>query len=332
MADHEHVEMLVHRVDRIGPGRVGGGGQHPGLATGLDDVRGMAASGPLGVVGVDGAALHGRQGLLDETGLVEGVGVDGHLDVHGLGHGQAVVDGGGGGPPVLVELEADGAGGDLLLQGLGQAGVALAQQADIDRQGLRRLEHAVDIPGPRGAGGGVGAGGGAGAAANQGGDAGHEGVLHLLGTDEVDVTVDGAGGEDLALARHHLGAGTDQDGDAGLDVRVAGLADGGDPPLLDADVGLDDTPIVQDQGVGDDQVHHLGGGTLALAHAVADDLAAAEFDLLAIEAVIPLDLDPEIGVPQAHPVPGGRTVHLGVGPPADGRHQSSPPITWPLKP
>ena len=42
--------------------------------------------------------------------------------------------------------------------------------------------------------------------------------------------------------------------DARLDVGIAGLADGGDAAVLDADVGLDDAPVVDDQRVGDDGV------------------------------------------------------------------------------
>jgi len=37
----------------------------------------------------------------------------------------------------------------------------------------------------------------------------------------------------------------------GCDVRVAGLADGRDAPALEADVGLDDAPVVDDERVGD---------------------------------------------------------------------------------
>ena len=52
--------------------------------------------------------------------------------------------------------------------------------------------------------------------------------------------VDAAGGEDLALAGDDLGARADDDVDAGLDVGIAGLADGGDAAVPEADVGLDD--------------------------------------------------------------------------------------------
>ncbi len=329
VADHEHVEMLVHRVHRVGPGRVGGRGQHVGLAARADDVRCVAAAGPFGVIGVDGAALEGGEGVLHEARLVEGVGVDGHLHVEGLGHRQAVVDGRGRGAPVLVQLQPHRPGLDLLLQGRGQTGVALAEKAQVHGKFLGSLEHALDVPGARGAGGGVGAGGRPGAAAQHGGDAGHQRLLHLLRADEVDMGVDAAGGEDAALAGDGLGAGTDDDVHARLHVGVAGLADAGDAPVLDADVGLDDAPVIEDQGVGDDRVHHLGAGALALAHAVADHLAAAELHLLAVDRAVVLDLDPQLGVAEAHPVAHRGPVHLRVGLSRDPGHQSSPPITSP---
>ena len=146
-----------------------------------------------------------------------------------------------------------------------------------------------------------------------GGDAGHQRLLHLLRADEVDVGVEAAGGEDLAFARDHLGAGPDDDGDVGLDVGIAGLADGGDAVALQADIGFDDAPVIEDQRVGDDGVDRaLPVGDLALPHAVADHLAAAELDLLAVTAEILLHLDDDVGVGEPHPVAGGRTEHLGV--------------------
>ena len=82
--------------------------------------------------------------------------------------------------------------------------------------------------------------------------------------------------------------------DVRLDVGIAGLADGGDAAALDADVGLDDAPVVEDQRVGDDGIDRaLPVGDLALAHAVADHLAAAELHLLAVGGEILLHLDDE---------------------------------------
>ncbi len=129
----------------------------------------------------------------------------------------------------------------------------------------------------------------------------------------MNVAVEPAGGENLALARDHVGAGADHDGDAGLDVRVAGLADGGDVSFLDGDVGLDDAPVIYDQRVGDDGVGRaLSVGDLGLPHAVADHLAAAEFHFLAIDGKILFHLDDEIGIRQPHPVAGGGAEHVGI--------------------
>ena len=334
MADHEHVEMLVDRVDRVGSGRVGRGGDDVRETADLDDVGGMAAAGPFGVERVDGAALEGPDRVLDEARLVERVGVDHHLHVVIVGDRETAVDGGRRRAPVLVQLERAGAGPDLLDQAFGARGVALAGQSEVHRESLGRLQHAADMPFTRGAGGGIGAGRRAGAAAEHGGDAARQRLLDLLRADEMDMRVEAAGGQDLAFAGNGFGGRPDDDRDPGLGVGVAGLADAADPAVPEPDIGLDDTPMVEDQRVGDDGVDGpVGPARLRLAHAVADDLAAAELDLLAIDRPILLDLEDEIGVGEAHPVARGRAVHVGIGGPTDrARHQSSPPmISW-LKP
>ena len=85
MADHQHVEMLVERVDGVGPRGIGGTGQHVRLAADADDVRRMAAAGAFGVIGVNRAAFERRDRRLDEARFVERVGVDRHLHVVLLG-------------------------------------------------------------------------------------------------------------------------------------------------------------------------------------------------------------------------------------------------------
>ncbi len=72
--------------------------------------------------------------------------------------------------------------------------------------------------------------------------------------------------------------------------------------------------VIDDQRIGDDRVDGaLGARDLALAHAVADHLAAAELHLLAIGGEVALDLDDQVGVGEAHLVAGGRAEHLGIG-------------------
>ena len=69
-------------------------------------------------------------------------------------------------------------------------------------------------------------------------------------------------------------------------------------------------------------------GRLALPHAIADHLAAAELDLLAVERAVGLDLEEELGVGEAHPVAGRRPVHLGVGGTAQAiRHRGLPVVS-----
>ena len=146
----------------------------------------------------------------------------------------------------------------------------------------------------------------------------------------MDVGVDTARGDDAALAGDDLSAGADRDRHIGLGVRIAGLADRPDTAGRDRDVGLDDAPVVDDQRVGDDGIRGaVGIGQLALTHAVADGLAAAELDLLAIDRVVPFDFDEQLGIGEADAIADGRAIHVRVFGAGDARHRqgSSGPAT-----
>ena len=85
MADHQHVEVLVERVDRVGPRRIRRAGQHVRLAAHADDVGRVAAAGALGVIRVNRAALERRDRIVHVARLVQRVGVNRHLDVVAFG-------------------------------------------------------------------------------------------------------------------------------------------------------------------------------------------------------------------------------------------------------
>ena len=145
----------------------------------------------------------------------------------------------------------------------------------------------------------------------------------------MDVAVVAPGGDDHAFASQNLGARADDDVDARLHVGVAGLADAHDAAVFDADVGLDDAPVVHDEGVGDDQVNRaLRAAALALSHAVANSLAAAELDFFAVatgpQGVVLLDFNDQGGVGQAHAVAHGGAEHFGVGLSGNGGHHNPP--------
>src|SRR5262249_54181754 len=69
---------------------------------------------------------------------------------------------------------------------------------------------------------------------------------------------------------------------------------------------------------------------LALPHAVADHLAAAELHLLAVGREVPLDLQPEVGVGEPDPVARGRAEHFRIGLSRDFHFRA--PITLPANP
>src|SRR5256886_6102208 len=166
----------------------------------------MSAPGALGVKGVDGAALEGLDGILDEARLVERVGVDHHLHVVVVGDRKAAVDRRRRGTPVLVQLERTGAALDHLLQRRRARGITLAGEAEIDRQAIGGLDQAPDMPWPRRARGGEGAVRRPGAAAEHGGDACPPRLLPLLRAAIADGGAEAAAGEELALAPARPGA------------------------------------------------------------------------------------------------------------------------------
>ena len=177
---------------------------------------------------------------------------------------------------------------------------------------------------------------GTGAAAQHGGDAGVQRVVNLLRADPMDVGIDPAGGENASFAGDGFGAGADDDVHVRLNVGIAGLADGGNAAVFEPHVGLDDTPRVDDQRIGDDGVNGaIGLAFLRLTHAVADDLAAAEFHLFAVGGPVVFDLEDEIGVGEADAVAGGGAEHMSVGGPVDRKaidYPSNDPATNALKP
>src|SRR5262250_2448489 len=176
----------------------------------------------------------------------------------------------------------------------------------------------MEVPGARRARGRVGPGGRPGAAAQERRESGADRLVDQLRTDEVDVRVEPARGDDLALARDHLGRGAHDHvvGNAGHQIGVAGLADGDDPPVADADVGLHDAPVVDDDRVRDHQVERArrARGAHGLAHPVPEHLAAAELGFLARGREIALDANEKLRVGQPHAVARRGAVEIGVLP------------------
>src|SRR5450830_659506 len=167
----------------------------------------------------------------------------------------------------------------------------------------------MQVPRSRSTGRGGGTDGWAGAAADHGRHAAHECFFDLLRTDEMNMGIDAASGDDHAFTGNDFGGTADGHGDVGLDVGIAGLADAGNLATFDTDVGLDDTPMIDNHRVGDDGIHYIFVIALRLPHAVANDLAAAEFDFLTIGGEILFDFDEQTGIGQAQPIATGGAEH-----------------------
>ena len=151
----------------------------------------------------------------------------------------------------------------------------------------------------------------------------------------MDVRIHAAGGQYTALTGDGLGAGSDDDIHSSLRIGIARFADPRNPAILDTHVRLDDAPVIEDQGISDDRVGYMLRGSLALPHAVADHLPAAEFNFVTVTREVPLHFDDKLRVTQTHPIARGGSKHVGIratGYPAHDASVSMLPMTLPWNP
>ena len=264
---------------------------------------------------MNGASLEGRDGPFNERGFVQGVGMDGDLDIMLVRNREAAVDGRRGGTPILVEFETNRPGLDLIFQTGRQCRVPLASESKVQRKAVHGLEHGLEIERRRRAGGGAGADRGAGATADHGGQSRGNRLVRLLGTDEMDVGVESPRGDDQSLAGDDLGGHANDHplGDAGHHVGITRLAEASDPAVLDANVRLIDAGVVEDDGISDDAVQSpFRSDARRLTHAFTNHLPAAKFAFITVVGVVALDLEFERGVTKPDSVPGGGAEHVGI--------------------
>src|SRR5262245_55530374 len=126
--------------------------------------------------------------------------------------------------------------------------------------------------------------------------------------------VDPAGSDNAAFACDHLGSRSDNYFDVRLHIGIASLAYCSNTPIPNGNIGLRNSPVVENQRVGDDGIDRaLAAGTLRLTHAVADHFPASELHLLAIDREVLLHLDDEVGIREANPVADRGAKHLRIG-------------------
>eukprot|EP01133_Synstelium_polycarpum_P025426 gene25427-biopygen21942 len=325
MTHDEHVEVLGNRVDGMRQRRIGRCRKNVRLTCRHDDVRCVPAAGAFRMEHVDPASGDRIQSVLYVTGFVEAVGVQRYLKAELVGCAQSGVDRGRSGTPVLVNLESACARESFLAHGLMADGAALAEKKDVERDVVEGAVHHRQRPGAGRDGGCLASFGWARSAARHGRRTSGECFHHLDFTEEVHVSVDRTRGEDLSLTGDHVGARPDEQ--LGVhaihDVGVTGLADRNDASVANSDVCPDDSPVIENHRVGDDDVESaLVASGQALAHRLADALTAAEDHLVAGRGVVVLDLDPQICVGQTDLVACGRAVQGGVAASIDPAHSA----------
>src|SRR5580693_2234401 len=106
MGDHHHIESVIKRICSVWSRWSRRRWNDVWLAAHFDDVRGVSASRPFRVKRVNRSSLEGCDCILDETALVQRIGVDENLHIHVIRNREAAIDGGGCRTPVFVKLEA----------------------------------------------------------------------------------------------------------------------------------------------------------------------------------------------------------------------------------
>ena len=238
------------------------------------------------VVGVNGAAFKGSDGVLHKTRFVESIRVDGHLDITPSATVRQVsMDAGVSAPQSSCNLSPMAPAAICSCRALGKLALPLPKRPKFIGR-LPGFAACAPYARGRGAGGGVGAGGRPGAAADHRSNSAHQRLFNLLWADKVDVGVYGASGEYLPFACNDLGAGAYVDGDVRLNIRVARLAYAADAAVLIATSALTMPQWSRIRAL----VMTVSGVSaqlaLALAHAIANHLAAAEFYFFAVDGEV----------------------------------------------
>lgn len=132
----------------------------------------------------------------------------------------------------------------------------------------------------------------------------------------MDMAVKAAISYDLLLSSNNIGVGADDHVRINTihNIRVASFADTYDNAILDTDISLIDTSVVNDQSVGENQVQAVDIRTSrGLTHAITNTFSATKGTLITILSKVFLDLDPQISSTQTDKVAGGGTKHGNVG-------------------
>ena len=134
----------------------------------------------------------------------------------------------------------------------------------------------------------------------------------------MNMTVDASGGDDQVLTRDDFGRRANHKVriDAVHGVGISRFTDLDDAAVPNADIAFYDSPVVDDDGVGDDEVENARvvapRHVAILAHAVTNDFAAAKSNFIAIHGEVIFDFDQQGRVGEADAIAHCGSVKIGV--------------------
>jgi hypothetical protein len=118
-----------------------------------------------------------------------------------------------------------------------------------------------------------------------------------------EYAINAASRQNLTFPGDNFGAGANDDIDTLLRIGIAGFADACNATVFDTEIRFNNAPVIDDECVGDHQIHRHRGINPALPHAVADDLAATEFDFITVNRAICLYFQKQAAIAQTQRSP-----------------------------
>src|SRR6266699_1581457 len=285
----------------------------------------MAAPRAFGMIGVNGSAGDRGDRVVHISRFIYGIGVDRDLNVVTVGHRQAVIDSRGSCAPILMELQATGASGDLFFERGGTRSVSFDQEAEVHRKALHGFEHARYVPFAGRAGSRIGASCRSRPATDHGRRSIRQSFVNLLRRDEMNMTVDASGGDDPVFARDDFGGRANDEVriDTIHRVRISRLTDSYDAAVPNADITFDYAPVIDDDGVRYDEIENAAvvssGHCAVLPHAVANDFASPKRDFITVDSKVFFDFDHKGCIRQTDAIAHGRPVKIGISTTVDNR-------------
>ena len=143
----------------------------------------------------------------------------------------------------------------------------------------------------------------------------------------MDMHIERTGGQHMAFTRNNLGRNPHDE--IGINTRhnigITRFANTGDAPIFNPNIRLVYPRIINDKRIGNHEIQRpILRHTRGLAHTIAQHLAPAKFAFIAINCIIILHFNDEMGIAQLNAVSPCGTVHTGISDSINLRHLESP--------